>query len=212
MLTATTGSATARPDGVGKLRLAELACARVCHDVGGLLGTLAGALEMLGEEIGPSETAELATDAAREMSQRLRLLRAAWGGGCDDADQSRLAELAVGLPGSRRVRADLAGLGDAVLPGPVARVALCMLLAGAEALPGGGTVRLSGGPRRLLAALEGPRKAWSPALQDWASGTAAVPDSPRDLAAPMLALAAEAAAMRLAAPSGNDAPLAAEAS
>lgn len=180
------------------LHLAELACARICHDMSGLLGTLAGALELLSDEIGEgSETCELATDAAREMSQRLRLLRAAWGGGCDAADPTRLAELAVGLPAARRVKADLAGLARVALPAPAARVALCLLIAGAEALPGGGTVMLSGDARRLEARLDGPRAGWPPAVAEWATGSSPVPEGPRDLAAPMLALAVRAAGMRL---------------
>jgi len=61
------------------LRLAELLCARLCHDLGGLLGSLIGVLEIAREEHAESETLALAEETAIELGQRLKLLRAAWG-------------------------------------------------------------------------------------------------------------------------------------
>ena len=38
------------------LRLGELVCARVCHDLGGLAGTLAGALQLAQEDAAAGAT------------------------------------------------------------------------------------------------------------------------------------------------------------
>ena len=61
------------------LRLAELLCARLCHDLSGILGALIGILEIAREEQPEGETLALAEDTANELIQRLKLLRAAWG-------------------------------------------------------------------------------------------------------------------------------------
>ena len=60
------------------LDLAELLCARLCHDLSGLLGSLLGVLEIAREEQGGSETLGLAETTAAELATRLKLLRAAW--------------------------------------------------------------------------------------------------------------------------------------
>ena len=131
------------------LRLAELLCARLCHDLSGPLGALIGILEIAREEQPDSETLALAEDTAVELVQRLKLLRAAWGQDGDDLDVARLHDFADCLSSSRRVRLDLAGLEPgASFPPPAARVILNLLLLAAESLPGGGIVALSGSPAR----------------------------------------------------------------
>ena len=79
------------------LRLAELLCARLCHDLSGPLGALIGILEIAREEQPDSETLALAEDTADELVQRLKLLRAAWGQDGDDMDVGPAARLR-GLP------------------------------------------------------------------------------------------------------------------
>ena len=92
------------------LRLAELLCARLCHDLSGPLGALIGILEIAREEQPEGETLALAEDTANELVQRLKLLRAAWGQDSDDMDVARLRGFAECLSSSRRVLLDLAGL------------------------------------------------------------------------------------------------------
>ncbi len=58
------------------------------------------------------------------------------------------------------MRAGLDGLGTEPLPPPLARLALNLLLLGAEGLPAGGTVRLGREGAGLVARLEGPRARW----------------------------------------------------
>jgi len=125
------------------LRLAELLCARLCHDLSGPLGALIGVLEVARDEQPDSETLALAEDTAVELAQRLKLLRAAWGHDSDDLDVARLRGFADCLSSSRRVRLDLAGLeSDAVFAPPVGRIVLNLVLLAAESLPGGGIVAL----------------------------------------------------------------------
>ena len=75
------------------LRLAELLCARLCHDLSGPLGALIGVLEIAREEQPDSETLALAEETAVELTQRLKLLRAAWGQDGDDTGRGPASRL-----------------------------------------------------------------------------------------------------------------------
>jgi histidine phosphotransferase ChpT len=142
----------------GDLALAATLCARVCHDLAGTIGALAGALTVATES-GDAEALALAADCARDLAARLRLLRAAWGGEGDAPDP---ATLVAGLPGAERLRVDLSGL---AAHGPAARrVAANLLLLAAESLPRGGAIALSGHDAALSLEIAGPRAAWPEAL------------------------------------------------
>lgn len=111
-----------------RLLLAELVCARLCHDLSGLLGGLVGTLELVTEASEDAEAAAIATATAAALAQRLRLLRAAWGGQPEPLDLPQLAALAQGLA-ARRVGLDLSGLpATTVFPPPVGRLVLNLLL------------------------------------------------------------------------------------
>ena len=185
------------------LRLAELLCARLCHDLSGPLGALIGVLEVAREEQPDSETLALAEDTAVELAQRLKLLRAAWGQESDDMDVVRLRGFADCLSSSRRVRLDLTGLeSDAVFPAPVARIILNLVLLAAESLPGGGIVALSGSPAdNILVTISGPRAAWPAGfaicLNDETAAWEAILADPRRLQAPLTALLARGLGLRL---------------
>jgi histidine phosphotransferase ChpT len=177
------------------LHLGEMICARVCHDLGGLAGTLAGALDLAQDE-GGGEAIALARETADALARRLRLVRAAFGPVSEPLGAPGIADLAAGL--DERVRVDVSGLGRGSLTGEQARLALAMLMLGAEALPAGGIVQVSaeaGGALRVVA--QGPRAAWRPGVVQGLAG--AMPGGPRDLLAPLCALLARAARMGLAA-------------
>ena len=77
----------AAPAGSGApepLALAGAVCARVCHDLAGTLGAMAGMLDLVAESQ-DAEALALASSCARELTARLRLLRAAWGADTDGA-------------------------------------------------------------------------------------------------------------------------------
>ena len=167
-------------------------CARGCATTSASpLGTLMNTLELMAED--PASIAEalpIANEAAQGLAGRVRLLRAAWAGDCGPMDAAGLAALAAGLP--PRVTAELGGLRPGEHAGPAARVLLNLLLLGAEALPRGGVVSLSGQPGGdVLVTVQGAAAAWPPGL--WAAladplagagpGPGAVAVEPRDRAA-----------------------------
>lgn len=182
-----------RPHAADGLRLAEVMCARLCHDLSGLLGTLGGTLELAAEA--PDMLAEallLASETARQLSQRLSLLRAAWAEGGQAQDRDGLVALARGLPGGHRLRLELGGLAEPQPP-ERARLLLNLLMLAAEALPLGGTVTMAGDDSHVLSvAVDGPRAGW-PASLTAALGSAQDPGAegcapylgPRALQAPL---------------------------
>jgi hypothetical protein len=182
------------------LLLAETLAARLCHDIASPLGSLMGVLELVRE--GDGEALELAVETAQRLGQRLRLLRAAWGAQPGPLGVAELPELAKGLPGGHRIRFDLGGLALSPDFAPESgRLVLNLLLLAAEALPGGGTLFLSGAARRdVLLRVEGPHAAWPAGLAgflvDPDSAWAALGD-PRTLQAPLAALLAAQAGLRL---------------
>jgi histidine phosphotransferase ChpT len=200
----------------GSLLLAELLCSRLCHDLSGLVGSLIGVLEIAREEQAESETLAVAEETAIELTQRLKLLRAAWGQEGEALDLYKLQTFADGLSASRRLRLDLGGMHPEVEFTPAAsRLILNVLLLAVESLPGGGIVALSGSPaNNVLVTIAGPRAAWPPGLgaclsdeaAAWAAATGA-----RNLQAPLTALIARQHGVRLSmlmpAGAGNDAAL-----
>lgn len=157
---------TLAPLTLDPLTLGGVVCARLCHDLAGTLGALSGMLDITNADGTPdSEALDLARACARELSDRLRLLRAAWGA---DTDVSDLHTLLPGLPNAERLAVDLAGLPTAAGLAQ-RRLTLSLLLVAAGALPRGGAITVSGaaaGPGATMRlAIEGARAAWPPALQ-----------------------------------------------
>ena len=93
-------------DGQNGLPLAFTLGARLCHDLAGTLGALAGTLDLAADGQDP-EALELAAACAREASARLRLLRAAWSA---NPEQPDLPRLIAGLPGAERLTVDLSAM------------------------------------------------------------------------------------------------------
>jgi histidine phosphotransferase ChpT len=184
-------------DGV---RLAELVCARLCHDLSGLLGSLVGTLELMAEEGGITEAAAIATDTAGALVMRLRLLRAAWAGDPEPLDLPRLTTLARGLA-SHRVTLDVSALStEAVFSPAVGRLVLNLLLLAADALPRGGVLHLDGGPDDVIARLDGPEAAWPEGLPGMLADAATAWQaltSPRTVQAPLTTLLARHHGLRL---------------
>ena len=191
---------------IGSLHLAELLCSRLCHDISGLLGSLLGVLEIAREEQAESEALAVAEDTAVELTQRLRLLRAAWGQDSEPVDVVQLQTLADSLFASPRLRLDLFGMDpDAEFApgaaGRAGRLLLNVLLLAAESLPGGGIVALSGSPaNNVVVTIAGPRAAWPPrfwaCLTDETAGWATAITA-RHLQAPLTALIAREHGIRL---------------
>jgi histidine phosphotransferase ChpT len=146
------------------LGLGRLQMARICHDLGGIAGTLGGTLDLLGGD--DPALLDLLRESAQTLRRRLRLYAAAWGGGAEAMDAGRLRELLLGAPAVPRVTFDLDNVApEGAVPAALVPLVLNAALLGSEALPRGGTVRLSGDPGRGFAVLpEGRNAAWPPGL------------------------------------------------
>lgn len=184
------------------IRITELTCARLCHDLSGLLGTVGGALELVTDDLAevPGELA-LAAEAAQELSSRLRLYRAAWGGGEQDLSLTALLTLAEGLPRARSVAIETDALApDAVIPAAVGRLLLNLMILGGDCLPRGGRIRLDGTPSDLFLRILGPNAAWpsgfSACIADAEAAVSALTTA-RGMQMPLAALIAHAHGPRL---------------
>ena len=150
------------------LTFAATLAARLCHDLAGTMGALTGMLDMAVE--GEPEALALALSCARELSGKLRLLRAAWS---DDADMPELSSVLAGLPGTERLRVELPVPPEA-MGGHARRLAANLLLVAAGALPRGGIIRVSGGDSGFFVEIDGPRAAWPAALEQCLAAPAAL--------------------------------------
>lgn len=185
------------------LRLAELLCSRLCHDLAGPLAALIGILEIAHEEYPDSESVSIGEQTAIDLGQRLKLLRAAWGEASEELDAAGLQRHVEGLASSRNVTLDIAGLEpSAVFEAPIARLLLNILLLARESMPAGGVVALAGSPgNKLFVTISGPRAAWPPSLAaflaDSTAGEALERTDARGIQAPLTVLLAGVLGYRL---------------
>jgi histidine phosphotransferase ChpT len=191
------------------LRLTRLIGLRLCHDLGGLAGTIGNALEMLNEA--GAEAADLAGEAADMLRRRLLLWRAVLGSG-----EARTLGAVLGL-----LKGQIAGgrahleIGDLPEGAPLSETLVPLLLTGlllgGEALPRGGLVRLAGDLQREISILPiGISANWNPVLLRHVAG-APLPSeiSSRDALALWLWVSAAAAgvSLRLALSPNEAAPI-----
>ncbi|MFO1154535.1 MAG: histidine phosphotransferase family protein [Rhodospirillales bacterium] len=134
------------------LGLAQLLTSRMCHDLSGAIGVTASAEDLIGVGADVEEDAvSLVADAGRRAAARLAFFRAAFGferasRNMPLAELRALVEPALGRPRlgfAWDVAADGPTADSSELPAATGRLALCLVLLASEALPRGGTVRLS---------------------------------------------------------------------
>ncbi len=184
------------------IRLVELICARLCHDLGGLIGTVGNALDMVTEDAGrDNEVLAFASSAANALTQRLRLMRTAWGPDSDEIALSALVKLCNQALAARRVGLDTSALPpDCVFPPPIGRVVLNLIVLACDCLPRGGTIVLLGEPADLLVRIVGPGAAWPPGftdcMRDAAAALAALSNA-LSVQMPLTALFAQSGGLRL---------------
>jgi histidine phosphotransferase ChpT len=148
------------------IRLVELVCARLCHDLGGLIGTVGNAIDMVAEDADRAdEVLAFASSAAKALTQRLRLMRAAWGPETEPLALSALLALATPVLASRRIGFDTRTFpADCVFPLATGRLVLNLIVLASDCLPRGGTITLLGGPSDLMIRIDGPAAAWPKGL------------------------------------------------
>lgn len=184
-------------DDTGGARLAQALCARLCHELGGPVGSLMTALDV--GTGGGAEAEEIARDALETLRRRVLLFRML-SGGSDDLSAEGLAEAVDGLLSHGRVRLDTGGMapGGAVRSDAVPCV-LAAILVASESLPRGGSIALGGDPARALALrLDGTGAGWTPVVAALLTRGAAWPGiTPRTALAHLLVGAAGAAGFTL---------------
>lgn len=176
--------------------LARMVGLRLCHDLGGVVGTIGNALDMISEVGGEAQT--LAQDAAEVLRRRLVLWRAMLGGQGEATLGSTLALLEGQLAGGRATaEAGALDLGVSLPEAVVPALLAAMVLAG-EALPRGGRVCLAGDLGGELAIWpDGPRAAWPPSLLRALCGEMPTDPMGRDLTIVWLCSLAASAGLRL---------------
>lgn len=128
------------------LKVAQLLCSRLCHDLVGPAGAVNAGLELISDEgADPAEALALIGLSARQVAARLAFYRTAFGQAGEDNGMAELAaarKLAEQFVAGGNVELDWpvdAGYdGSASLTSSAIRLVLNMVLLGLEALPRGG--------------------------------------------------------------------------
>lgn len=129
-----------------QLRLSQLVCSRLCHDLVGAAGAVNAGLEILAEMGGLDDSAMgLAKNSGQELTRRLAFYRVAFGAGGAGADGANVTVL-------RKLASDFLISGNTKLDWPdpeegappldptIAKLLLNLVLIASECLPRGGQV------------------------------------------------------------------------
>lgn len=128
------------------VRLAQLLCSRLCHDLVGPSAAIAAGLELLADPAtDDNATRTLLADSSRRMARYLDFYRLAFGrrGGAVTLSLGEARDAASGLLAGGRVTLDWTDDAEvAAAPADRVRLAACLVLLAVEALPRGGTVHV----------------------------------------------------------------------
>lgn len=131
------------------LRVAELLASRLCHDLVGPVSAVSNGMELLQEEMTPSEAADavrLASDSAERSSATLQFYRLAFGmaGSREAPSVGELRRVAQAFLGQGKVSLQWpeTPLPDNA-PQDTGKLLLNLLALGVEALPRGGTLAVT---------------------------------------------------------------------
>jgi histidine phosphotransferase ChpT len=182
------------------LELAQALCARLCHDLGGAVGSLVTVMDL--GPAGGDEAGDIARESAEILRRRLRLFRLL-AGAAEHLSREGLETCVEGMLSHGKVV--LAG--GVAVSAPAVPAVLAAILLASEALPRGGAVVLAGDPaKELMIIPTGPGAAWPPALAALLAPDGVAPEpTPRTVFAHVLSAAAEQAglALRLALGAGQ---------
>ena len=144
--------------------LAELLCARICHDLSGPVGAVAAGAELMAEDgMADPEAMDLLALSAQAAIARLKFLRAAFGPAAPLEGGRLRALITAFLDSDGRGRGE-AGAVELIwpdrwtLPDDRARLLLNLVMIARDCIPRGGVLRVSCDQPELLTAL-GPRAA-----------------------------------------------------
>lgn len=129
-----------------QMRISQLVCSRLCHDLVGAAGAVNAGLEILAEMGGLDDSAmDLATKSGLELTRRLAFFRVAFGAGGaghSGADVAVLRKLALEFMAGSNVRLDWPddGRGVRETQPELGKLLLNLILIASECLPRGGVV------------------------------------------------------------------------
>ena len=135
---------------------------------------------MIAEDDGrDNEVHAFASSAAKALTQRLRLMRAAWGPETEAMTVQALCTLTVPALAARRIGLDTRSLAaDCVFSPSAGRIVLNLIMLACDCLPKGGTIVMMGGPADFFIRIDGPGAMWPaglvPCLRDEAAALAAI--------------------------------------
>ena len=155
------------------LRVAELLCSRLCHDLISPVAAVSNGLELLGddEDDMASEITSLLSFSIGQAAGWLMFFRVAYGLGGENADALSLSEasrLIRGIVEEDKIVLDLAE-GDQPLGGDAAKLLLNAALVGLETLPNRGNLKLNveqGESVRITVATHGDGVALRPEVRE----------------------------------------------
>ncbi len=131
------------------IKLANLMCSRLCHDLISPVGAINSALELLQEEPGGnvgSDVLPLMMRSVNEASARLAFFRTVfgYGGGPEvELSLSQLMELAMCILPTDKIKVNWETSSFDVLSHQTAKILLILLLTGVESLPRGGQIGIT---------------------------------------------------------------------
>lgn len=136
------------------MRVAELLCSRLCHDLVGPVGAVNHGIELIGEENSPimAEATEMIGQSAEQASNRLEFFRVTFGlsgGGAGQMSMEQGRRLASGFL-EKHINLDWPQNPElpwkdqeTTVPKDVIKVILNLIMLGVDCLPRGGTMTLS---------------------------------------------------------------------
>lgn len=149
------------------VRVMELLSARLCHELAGPLSAVVNGVELMGEEDPDfvADALKLVGASARTASRRLQFYRFAYGSLPGEGTQPSIGrDLALKYFEASNIACDWPAA-EAARPFPWQRLACLLVILGAEALPRGGTVALSGSGNGLAMVAEGDAVRLTPEAQ-----------------------------------------------
>ncbi len=133
-----------------ELQLAALLCSRVCHDLISPVGAIANGLEVLNDdddEMMREHAMTLIQSSAQQASAKLQFARLAFGAAGTAGDQIDVGDarqVTLGLLKSGKIELDWP-TDNQVLPKDAVKLLLNLILIGMDAIPRGGSLRVSSG-------------------------------------------------------------------